>query len=817
MKKNLIIVITVCLLWPGFIQGEATHPQIKDFEAKLLKARLVDLSQVRLLGGPLKKAQEVDAQYLLQLEPDRMLAYYRQRAGLPPKAEPYDGWDGGGRNLTGHLAGHYLSAVSLMYAATGDERFKERADYIVKELKEVQDKHGDGYLSALEGGREAFERLALGEIQSRAFDLNGLWSPWYTLHKTFAGLRDAYRYTGNKIALEIEVRFAEWVERTLANLTPAQIQHMLHTEFGGMNEVLVDLYADTGDQRWLDLSFKFEHDDFLRPLQRHQDNLAWKHGNTQVPKLIGSADRFGYTGKAADIIAASFFFDQVAQHHSFATGGHGKDEYFGPPDQLSDFIVGRTAETCNVYNMVKLARRLFEFFPDAHYADFQERALFNHILASLDPETGRMCYMVPVGQGVQHEYQNMFRSFTCCVGTGMESHALHGSGIYYQGENKLWVNLYVPSELNWEEMGAKLRMKTDFPEGEEAVLELSLSSPQKFTLLLRCPYWVEKGFVVLVNGERVFSDEKRSSPDKSPESSLYSQEIPGYPLSSSYVALERTWQDGDQIEIKLPKTFRLEPLLDNPRRAAILWGPLVLAGDLGPEIPRSRWTKRQASSEEIKLKPVPVFVAAHLPPSEWIKPVPGEPGHFRTVGVGREEDVDLYPFYRLHRRRYALYWDLFTPQEWEKEQQKILAEKERLKRLEEATVVYIQPGEIQEDRNYNYQGENSFSLRVKERSGRGGRGWFSYDVAYEATQPAALVVTYYSGPTRRGVSRFKICIDGQLLKREEIKYSPPARFFDVEYPLPAQLVKDKKKLTIRFEAEEGSEISPVFCLRLIRK
>lgn len=248
--------------------GAATAPQPpRPIEPAVVDvARPLPLSAVRLTGGPLEHAQDLDAKYLLELDPDRMLAFYRQRAGLTSKAQPYGGWDGDGRNLTGHIAGHYLSAVSLMWAATGDPRFKERADYIVSELRTVQDKQGDGYLSALAGGRDAFAELAQGHIRSASFDLNGLWSPWYTLHKTFAGLRDAYRYTGNRAALEVEIKFAHWAEGILAGLSEAQLQQMLNTEFGGMIEVLADLYADTGDRRWLALSHKFDHHAVLDPL-----------------------------------------------------------------------------------------------------------------------------------------------------------------------------------------------------------------------------------------------------------------------------------------------------------------------------------------------------------------------------------------------------------------------------------------------------------------------------------------------------------------------------------------------------------------------
>ncbi|MCU0915247.1 MAG: glycoside hydrolase family 127 protein [Planctomycetes bacterium] len=669
MKKMVAGSLLLVLVVGPLAWAEAMNPAVRMAEERLLQAQPLDIRCVRLLGGPLKHAQDLDARYLLELEPDRMLAGYRLRAGLKPKAEAYGGWDSTtGKQLTGHIAGHYLSAVSLMYAATGDARFQERADYLVREMKEVQDQRGNGYLGALTDAQGAdgaviFQQVAQGNIRAGSFDLNGLWSPWYTLHKTYAGLRDAYRYTGNQTALELEIKFAAWAEGILARLSDAQVQRMLNTEFGGMNEICADLYADTGDARWLALSRRFDHRSFLEPLERHQDNLAGKHGNTQVPKLLGAADRFAYAGDAADIVAASFFWDRVVQHHSFATGGHGKDEYFGPPDALSDRVDGRTAETCNVYNMLKLTRRLFALRPDAHYADFHERALFNHILASMDPNDGRTCYMVPVGRGVQHEYQGMLRSFTCCVGSGMESHALHADGIYFVGANndspQLWVNLYAPSTADWTAMGVKLAMDTDFPEGESARITLTLVSPKEFTLAVRRPYWAPEDFTVKVNGQAMPEDKGWNTEDRGRKPA--SAPNPQFAPCGSYVELKRTWKTGDTIELTLPKTLRLEPLPDNPHRVAILWGPLVLAGDLGPEAERGRG--RGSRPEPPK---VPVLVAAGQPVTQWLKPVAGEPGRFRTDGVGRETDVDFVPFYRLHRRTYAVYWDLYTPAEWEK-------------------------------------------------------------------------------------------------------------------------------------------------------
>ena len=808
MEKYVLTIVSFVLMFHYQAFGQAKDAGTRAHE--FLKARPLELSSVRLLGGPLKQAQDLDAKYLLELEPDRMLAYYRRQAGLEPKAKPYGGWDGSGRNLTGHIAGHYLSAVSLMWAATGDARFKKRADYIVKELKEVQDKYGDGYLSALEGGRECWEAVAKGNIRSGGFDLNGLWAPWYVLHKTYAGLRDAYRYTGNRTALEIEIKFAEWARGILSGLTEAQNQQMLNTEFGGMNEVLADLYADTGDNRWLDLSCRFEHHSFIEPLKRHQDILEGKHGNTQVPKLIGSADRYAYAGEPGDMIAAGFFWDTVVQHHSFATGGHGKDEYFGKPDMLSDRIDGRTAETCNVYNMLKLTRRLFSLRPDAHYAEFHERALFNHILASIDPEDGRTCYMVPVGRSVQHEYADMFSSFTCCVGTGMESHALHADGIYYESGDKLWVNLYAPSTAEWAAEAVKLQMDTDFPEGESATLKLTLESPKEFVLALRRPAWAGVGFSIKVNGQAVSEDEIDPLHDV-PESG---RQVADRRLqkSGSYVELKRTWKTGDTVELILPKKLRLEPLPDNPRRVAIMWGPLVLAGDLGPEEQGRREGRAGYSRQR-----TPVFIAAERPVDEWLKPEGDKPGHFRSDGVGRERDVDFVPFYRLHRRTYGVYWDLFTEPEWKEKQAEYAAEQERLRKLESATVAYAQPGEMQTERDFNYQSPgDAWVVRMMGRPGRWGRSWFSFDLPVESDCPMALVVTYCSDHDSRGRAIFDILLDGQKIANQEVTRNSPERFYDVEYAIGANLVEGREKVTVRFQATEGNVVAAIFGIRMIR-
>lgn len=750
-------------------------------------ARPLPLSSVRITGGPLKHAQDLDAEYLLKLEPDRMMAYYRKRAGLQPKAEGYPGWDGDGKNLTGHIAGHYLSGVSLMFAATSDPRFKERADYLVKEMKEVQNKNGDGYLSAVDGLREKFAEVAKGNIKSSFFDLNGLWSPWYTLHKTFAGLRDAYRFTGNRTALDLEIKFAAWAETILLKLTPEQTQQMLNTEFGGMNEVLAELYADTGDKRWLDLSHRFDHNAFLDPLKRREDKLAGQHGNTQVPKMLGVLMQYIYTGEQSEGTAAEFFWDAVVNNHTYATGGHGKDEYFGPPDQLAERVDGRTNETCNVYNMLKMTRRLFAIHPDIKYAEFEERALFNHILASMDPQDGRTCYMVPIGRGVRHDYQDMFRDFTCCVGSGMESHALHGDGIYYESDDRLWINLYVPSTANWH--SGTVTMSTTFPEGDTASLKLTLPRPKSFTLALRRPSWAGEGFAVKVNG-----------------TSIGTLAQPG-----SYVELKRTWKTGDSVSLVLPKTLHIEALADNNRRAALMWGPLVLAGDLGPE-------RRGESSDS------PSLVTSDKPLTEWLQPVADNLGVFRTVGVGRGTDggaseVEFVPFYRLHRRTYSVYWDLDTNDSWTKKIEELKEERARQQKLEAATVVFVPPGDMEKEKRFGLKSEESAPDGEVGRVGRRARKWFSYELPVDPLKPLALVATFNT--QERARRSFEILVDGQTIGEGTIERYPPgsptARFYDVDYKIPVELLKDKQKVTVRFQSTGGNETATVYGIRIITR
>jgi DUF1680 family protein len=798
------------------------------------------LADVRLTGGPLKAAQELDEKYLLSLNPDEILFGIRREAGLQPKAaHGLGGWDSpDGRQLSGHIAGHYLSAISYMYAATGNPEFKRRVDYMVSELAEAQAAQKDGYIGALKGnaprgnrgggggaaaggtgrgqqqledGKDLFKEIPQGTIRSGGFDLNGMWSPWYVEHKIFAGLRDAYRIAGNKHALEVEKKFGGWVESIVGPLNEQQDQKMLATEFGGMNEVLADLYADTGDKRWYELSDKFEHKAIVDPLAAGHDILDGKHGNTQVPKLLGDLMRWVYGGDETSGKAAKYFWDEVAWHHSFATGGHGRNEYFGKPDMLSTMLEGRTAESCNVYNMLKFERELFAIQPDVKYADFQEKALFNHVLASINPQNAGLAYMGPVGQGERQEYGGN-GSMTCCVGTGMENHGLHGYGIYYEEGPKLYVNVYAPTTANWKSQGVHIVQETNFPEGENASFKITPASAKELTISLRRPYWAGDGFSVKVNGA----------------------EVSGIGKPDSYVDIKRTWNPGDTITVTLPKKLWVDATPDNPNKAALMWGPLVLAADMSA-MTGGRGRRgggggggggNNAGGQGRRggqgaAPPVYPVIVGDGDISNWLKPVSGaEAGTFVTTGKsptgGPDTQVTFIPFFRMHNTTYGIYWDVMNTSEFQKHSTQLASDQEKQQKLQAATVAFAQPGLMQMERDFNYAAGEESAPITEPRAGRRAATWMSFDMPVDESHPMALVVTYRNDePAAR---KFAVEVDGKTIKEESLERAAPQafNFVDKEYAIPAELVKGKQKVTVKFQADDGSEVARVFGIRMVR-
>jgi DUF1680 family protein len=756
---------------------KSTGPEVITFRA--LPFSLVD---VKLLDGPFLHATQLDAKTLLTYEPDRLLSKFFTEAGLKPKAEHYMGWEN--ETIAGHSLGHYLSACAMMYQTTGDKRFLDRVNYIVGELKYLQDADGKGYIGAFPNGKKILEEeVAKGNIRSQGFDLNGIWVPFYTEHKMMAGLRDAYHLCGNYQALEVERRFADWLNGIVSPLNDAQVQKMLRCEHGGISETLADLYADTKNEKYLRISKIFYQKAILDSLKEEKDVLPGKHCNTNIPKLIGLSRIYELTGDTSDRKAAEFFWNTVVRHHSYVTGGNGNEEYFGPEDKLRNRLGEGTTETCNVYNMLKLSEHLFEWDASARVADFYERALFNHILSSQNPESGNVTYNLSLDMGGFKDFQDPF-SFTCCVGSGMENHSKYGKNIYYHNDNELFIFQFIASELKWKEKNVVVTQKTSYPEEQGSQFEFSCEKPVKLTLQVRYPSWARNGIEIKVNGKR--------------------RKVSANP--GCFVPVERTWSNGDKVEVNIPFSLRLEPMPDDSNRVAVMYGPLVLAGDLGPV----------ADSLSNDAMYVPVMMTDRRDPSSWIKPVEGKTNTFITYKTGRPHDVVLKPFYTVYNRRYSIYWDLFSEKAWEARKAEYDSEKERIKRLKEAEIDFVQPGEMQPERNHNFKGEKSSAGSFKERASRDSRGgWFSFDLKTASDLPVALSVDYWGGFP--GAKTFDILVNDKIIATENISNKKEGQFISVQYDIPKALSKAKSKITVKFQAHEGNMAGPVFGVRTIRK
>ncbi len=608
-------------------------------------ARPFPLADVKLLDGPFKRAMDRNADYLLSLEPDRLLHSFRSSAGLAPKAECYGGWEQTG--LAGHTLGHYLTALSQQYAATGDKRFLERINYIVSELALCQASIGDGYVGALPPleigtlrnlGRGIVELQGPHEFKGRA------WAPWYTEHKVLNGLKDAWILAGNTQARDIALRLAGWTDRMTSALTPSQVQLMLEVEQGGMMDTLVELYALTGDTRCLEASRRFYHRALFEPLLARRDVLVGLHGNTQIPKIIGEARTYEVTGDTDARAVADQFWDLVAHHYSYVIGGNTRNEFFRERVGLSHAIGPDTAETCNTYNMLKLTEHVFGWKPGADQADFYERALYNHILASQDPERGMFTYFMSLQPGFFKTYSTPFDSFWCCVGTGMENHTKYGEFIYSRGSDDLYVNLFIPSSLAWADKALLLLQQTDYPVNGTTALVFASRPSSRLTLRVRCPGWASSDVSFRLNGR--------------------SLKVAGTP--GTYAAIDRDWKKGDRLEVTIPMAVRTESTPDDPSRVAFLYGPVVLAADLGPAprtatAPYARGAYDNFREDSLK---VPLLVRGDAPVEAFVARSKDKPLEFHTVGLGKPSDVTLLPFWQVSYDRYNVYWDVLTQMQW---------------------------------------------------------------------------------------------------------------------------------------------------------
>jgi uncharacterized protein len=567
------------------------------------------LSAVRLLPGPFKTAQDLDAQYLLTLEPDRLLHNFRLNAGLEPKAPVYGGWESQQPwvdiRCHGHTLGHYLSACSMMFASTGEAAFRQRIDYIVAELRASQEARGDGLICAFPDGARPLEDSLAGK------DFPGV--PWYTQHKIFAGLRDAHIHAAHEPALHVLERLANWTVTASRQVPDDQLQKMLQREHGGMSEVLADAHTLTGDPLYLQAAERFTHRALLVPLAARRDVLDGLHSNTQIPKVIGLARLHELTGDPGYSEAATFFWHTVVEQRSFATGGNGDGEHFFPPMQFADHLhSAKTMETCCAYNMLRLTRALFQRAPSAGYADYYERALYNCILASQDPQSAMMTYFQATRPGYVKLYCTPTDSFWCCTGSGMENHAKYGDSIYFHDDASLYVNLFVASELRWASKNLRLTQTTRFPDEDSTRLVVHVAAPTRLTLKIRHPSWCSR-VTVSVNGHRETISR----------------------TAGRYIDIERVWRDGDTVAVHLPMERRLEPLPNAPHLVAMMYGPLVLAGRLGTAglSPGADIIVNERTSGDMLNIPMEV------------------PSLART-----QSEIELVPWHRIAHERYTLYF-----------------------------------------------------------------------------------------------------------------------------------------------------------------
>ena len=593
------------------------------------------LEDVKILDPDLLRMRSQTLQYMLALDSGRLLHNFRVNADLPSSAEPLYNRESPSNGWRGHYVGHFLSACAQMYASTGDVRIKAKADAMVAELAKCQAQLGDkGYLSAFP--ESSFDDLEAGRPAAVV---------WYALHKIMAGLLDIYESWRNPQALQVLERMAAWTDWRTGRIPEEQMQRTLQTEFGGMNEVLANLSAVTGNPRYLEVAKRFDHHVVMDPAAQGRDTLTGLHANTQVPKFIGAAREFELTGDPYYRDAVQFFWQQVALHRSYVTGGNSVSEHFRtPPDVFASELTDLTQETCNTYNMLKLTSHLFSWHAEPQYADYYERAFLNHILATPNPAEGSPLYYLGMQPGQWKVHFVPHEGFFCCCGTGLENFSKLGEGFYFHsrhdGQNSsLRVNLFFASEVHWKEEGVTIRQETRFPEEAGTRLVIQTKSPTRFSLNVRIPYWAENASIT-INGNPFQLSEKLAP--------------------SSYAKIDRTWKNGDHVEVRLPMRLHLQTIPDDPKLAAIMYGPLVLAGELGTENldPKRIYSEDKILHDGFPAIAVPELVGDRNGLEKWIQPVSlkDKPLTFRTVGAGHPEDVTLSPFYRLFNQRYCVYW-----------------------------------------------------------------------------------------------------------------------------------------------------------------
>ena len=792
MKRTLTMLLMAAAVMAG-------HAQDK------LYADEFPLGDVVLLDGPLKKARDLNIQTLLKYDCDRLLAPYFKEAGLTPKAKTYPNWDG----LDGHVGGHYLTAMAIN-AATGDAECRRRMEYMIGELQLCADANaknhpdwGKGYV----GGMPNSERIWSNFKKGNFGVYFGSWAPFYNLHKMYAGLRDAWLYCGNEQAKTLFLGFCDWAIDLTAGLSDAQMEQMLGNEHGGMNEVLADAYAITKEQKYLDVAKRFSHRRLLTPMSQRVDNLDNMHANTQVPKVVGFERIAELSGDESYHNAADFFWDIVTGQRSLAFGGNSRREHFPSKEACTDFINDIDGpETCNTNNMLKLTEDMHRRNPEARYADYYELATFNHILSSQHPEHGGYVYFTPARPRHYRNYSAPNEAMWCCVGTGMENHGKYGQFVYTHVGDALYVNLFVSSELNWKEKGISLRQETSFPYAETSRITMT-QGKGKFPLLVRYPGWVNPGqFEVKVNGQKV--------------------DIISGP--SSYVTIDRQWKKGDVIDITFPMHNSIKYLPNVPQYIALMHGPVLLAAKTGTEdlahlVADDSRFGQYASGKKLPINEAPILINNNIEAiANQLQPVAGKPLHFTlsTKMVNGEWSMvnELIPFFELHDARYMMYWLALSEDSYKSYLDGLAKQEQERQALEARTVDKVQPGEQQPETDHKMETDQSQVGNTNDtffRDARDGH-YFSYLMQTAGETDLSLRLKYW-GVGEWKTHEFDIFVDDVLVQsvNNTGKYRISEFKYEV-YPVPAELLKGKTQVRVKFVAKPRKQIGEIYEVRLIK-
>lgn len=746
------------------------------------------LSRVTLSEGPFADAVRTDLAYVLELEPDRLLAPFLREAGLEPKAPSYGNWENSG--LDGHIGGHYLSALALLTAATGETEPRRRLDYTVAELARAQDALGTGYVGGVPGGAALFERLRTGGIAAAtALGSSDHWVPWYNLHKTFAGLIDAQRILGHERALETVVRLADWWLDVAASLEDAAFEAMLDTEFGGMNESFADLAAITGRGDYAEMASRFSHRRILDPLLEERDDLTGLHANTQIPKAVGYAATAAVRGDRRLLEAARYFWREVVERRTVANGGNSVREHFHSPDDFSPMIEDREGpESCNTYNMLKLTKALAENAFEPSLLDFAERAVYNHQLASQHPDHGGLVYFTPMRPRHYRVYSQPEQGMWCCVGTGIEAQAKYGELIFAEHDGALAVNLYIPAVLDAPEFGGGIRLETAFPAEEHLRLTLDLDEPRTFAVRLRVPEWSDGLADLAVNGRPVEAEA-----------------VPGAAI------LTREWRPGDTVTFGLPLRPRAERLPDGSPWQAYFAGPVLLASRDGAD----QLTGLRADDSRMgHVAHGPLRALADAPivpdtaPEQSLKR--DGPLRYRIEFADPAGAAELVPLYEVHDSRYTVYWPVAAADEVERRRAELVADRDLLA-LDARTVDKVALGEQQPESDHGFRGEATEV--VIDAGGRRAR-----------TTAATMAVTL-KDPDREGrllrighrltgsPTAVTVRLNGSVIATET--WTDEQGDYDLDYALPHDLTaSDEYELELTAPAENPTP--PLTTVRLLR-